>query len=98
MGTAGIVAAGPLGYLFIVWMEANVMPQTPTSRLAITTKVTLDQVLGGLLWQAALLSINESYRAAAVGLMERSAKHVNEVFCKRQRCACTQKTVDAKLS
>jgi hypothetical protein len=30
MGGAGILAAGPLGYLFIVWMEAHIMPGAPT--------------------------------------------------------------------
>lgn len=44
------------------------------SRLAVTTKVTLDQLLGGILWQAALLSINEPYRKAAVDLWNRTTK------------------------
>jgi hypothetical protein len=43
----------------------------PRSRLAITTKVTLDQVLGGIMWQAALLAINEPYRNAALDLAGR---------------------------
>ena len=46
------------------------------SRLAMTTKVTLDQVLGGIIWQAALLSINEPYRAAALDLYKKVAKNV----------------------
>lgn len=37
----------------------------------MTTKVTLDQVLGGILWQVALLSINEPYRVSAVALWDR---------------------------
>ena len=37
----------------------------------MTTKLTLDQVLGGILWQAALLSVNEPYRAAALDLWKR---------------------------
>lgn len=37
----------------------------------MTTKLTLDQVLGGILWQAALLTINEPYRAAALDLWRR---------------------------
>lgn len=30
MGTAGLAVAGPLGFLFIIWMEGHIMPQTPT--------------------------------------------------------------------
>lgn len=30
MGAAGLLAAGPLGYLLIVWMEGNIMPSAPT--------------------------------------------------------------------
>lgn len=80
MGGAGVAVAGPLGFLLIVWMEGHILPQSPTSRLAITSKVTLDQVLGGLLWQAALLSIHEPYRAAAMDLMLRSMKKVQKKF------------------
>ena len=29
MGAAGLVAAGPLGYAFIVWMEGNIMTAAP---------------------------------------------------------------------
>lgn len=71
MGGAGVGIAGPLGFFLIVWMESNIMPTAPTSRLAMTTKLTLDQVLGGILWQAALLTINEPYRAAALDLWRR---------------------------
>ena len=102
MAAAGWVAAGPLGYLFLMWMERNIMPQAAArcaaalrlaglaasflpargsrgllvfwwvycrpgclsrqlsradqplfffsiflcSKLAVTTKITLDQVLG----------------------------------------------------
>ena len=26
MGAAGLTVAGPIGYLFIIWMEGNIMP------------------------------------------------------------------------
>lgn len=29
MGASGLAIAGPLGYLFIIWMEGNVMPNSP---------------------------------------------------------------------
>lgn len=44
------------------------------SRLAITTKVTLDQVLGCIMWQSALMAINEPYRDAAVKLCKKVGK------------------------
>lgn len=53
-------------------------PPLLCSRLAITTKLTLDQVLGGLLWQAALLSISEQYRGAALGVWQRAQQHVSK--------------------
>lgn len=75
MGTAGLCLAGPLGYGLIVWMEGNIMTSAPLSGLAITTKVTLDQVFGGILWQLALISINEPYRKAATGVLQKG-KHL----------------------
>ena len=30
MGAAGGVVAGPVGYLLIVWMESNILPNAPT--------------------------------------------------------------------
>jgi hypothetical protein len=71
MGAAGLVAAGPLGYAFLGWMEGAVLPSAPASGAAVATKIVLDQVLGGILWQAAAIAISERYRgaaAAAVGL------------------------------
>lgn len=65
MGGVGLTIAGPLGFAFIVWMQNHIMPQSPASRLAITTKITLDQVLGCIIWQAALLALDESYRQSA---------------------------------
>lgn len=59
------------------------------SRLAITTKVTLDQVLGGVLWQVALLSIHEPYRAAALNVWKKIEKDVKERFPKRKVLAVT---------
>lgn len=41
----------------------------PCSRTAVALKFTLDQVLGLVLWQAAFLTINPSYRAAARNLL-----------------------------
>ncbi|GAB4817567.1 hypothetical protein N2152v2_004613 [Parachlorella kessleri] len=76
MAVAGWVAAGPLGYFFLMWMERNIMPHAAASRLAVTTKFTLDQVLGCALWHAALLSIHEPYRKAAVGLVDRAQQSV----------------------
>lgn len=66
MAVAGWVAAGPLGYLFLLWMEKNILPKTPASRLAVSVKFSLDQVLGCVLWQAALLTISEPYRRATL--------------------------------
>jgi len=28
MGAAGLTVAGPIGYLFIIWMEGNILPTT----------------------------------------------------------------------
>jgi hypothetical protein len=53
----------------------------PCSRLAITTKVTLDQVLGCIMWQSALMAINEPYRESAVNL----CKKVGENFKKEDK-------------
>lgn len=39
------------------------------SKLALTTKFTLDQVLGCALWHAALMAAHEPYRVAAAGLV-----------------------------
>ena len=71
MGAVGLGAAGPLGYAFLGWMEGAVLPSAPASGAAVATKIVLDQVLGGILWQAAAIAISERYRgaaAAAVGL------------------------------
>jgi hypothetical protein len=42
-----------------------------SSPLAISVKLMLDQVVGGIIWQAALINISESYREAALGLVRR---------------------------
>jgi hypothetical protein len=65
MGAVGLTIAGPLGFAFILWMQNHIMPQSPASRLAITTKITLDQVLGCIVWQAALFALDRSYRQSA---------------------------------
>ena len=57
--------------------------------MAITTKVTLDQVLGGILWQAALLSIHEPYREAALNLWSRVERDLKERMPKRKVAAVT---------
>ena len=74
MGTAGLCLAGPLGYGLIVWMEGHIMTSAPLSGLAITTKVTLDQIFGGILWQLALISINEPYRKAAGRVLQKGKR------------------------
>ncbi len=65
------------------WSAARKPPLHPCltrhcSRLAITTKIVLDQVLGGVLWHAALMAVHEPYREAAVGLWERATKSGKE--------------------
>ncbi|PSC76150.1 peroxisomal membrane MPV17 PMP22 isoform 2 [Micractinium conductrix] len=64
MGAAGLFIAGPAGYGFIVWMEANLWKSAPHCAAALATKVALDQVLGLALWHAALAAIHEPHRQA----------------------------------
>ncbi|EFN59223.1 hypothetical protein CHLNCDRAFT_138189 [Chlorella variabilis] len=74
MGGAGLAAAGPLGYYFIMWMEGNIMTAAPHSMLALGVKLTLDQVLGLALWHAALAAINEPHRVACLALAQQLAQ------------------------
>lgn len=65
MGAIGLTVAGPVGFGFILWMEGNIMTAAPASRLAVSTKITLDQVLGCIIWQAALMALDQDYRKGA---------------------------------
>ena len=46
-------------------------PSAPCSRLALLTKLTLDQALGFALWHAALAAIHEPHRQACMALVQR---------------------------
>ncbi|KAI3433321.1 hypothetical protein D9Q98_003139 [Chlorella vulgaris] len=74
MGAAGLAVGGPVGYYFIMWMERNIMTSAPHSKLALTVKVTLDQVLGFALWHAALAAINEPHRQTCLQLVQPKTK------------------------
>eukprot|EP00887_Chlorella_sp_A99_P005519 scaffold1.g5519.t1 len=69
MGAAGLVAAGPVGYAFILLME---LVNPSHSKLALATKVTLDQVLGFVIWHASLAAIHAPHREALAALGDRA--------------------------
>ncbi len=46
--------------------------------MAITTKVTLDQILGGIIWQATFLAVHEPYRAAALKLCGKVQRNIEQ--------------------
>lgn len=73
MAAAGWVVAGPLGHLALSWMN---LAWPVNSRLVVTTKITVDQVLGCALWHAALLAAHEPYRKAAQGLADSARRQL----------------------
>ncbi|KAI7839023.1 hypothetical protein COHA_007165 [Chlorella ohadii] len=49
-------------------MEGNLFTAAPHSKLALSVKLTLDQVLGFALWHGALAAIYEPHRQACLSL------------------------------
>lgn len=74
----GAVAAGPVLLSFNRWMDLAILPHAATSPVAVGTKFLLDQVLGCVFWQVAYLSINPTYRASAMALVETASEHLKQ--------------------
>lgn len=70
-GVGGVVAA-PVGLFLYRWMDA-VWPGA--GLIAGAAKFTADQVVGCIIWQAAYLTISESYRAALATFLEQHPVH-----------------------
>lgn len=66
----GAVLAAPVGLGLLRWLDV-VWPSMHV--LAISTKLTIDQIVGCLIWQCAYCSICESYRVMLVGWLTRSS-------------------------
>lgn len=63
MAVAGGAVAGPVGLWWLQALNSSILPGA--SGVALTGKFVLDQVLGCLIWQASLISIDREYRDAA---------------------------------
>lgn len=77
MFSAGALAAGPVLFGFGLWMDGHIMAQAPRSLLAVSTKFTLDQIVGCAIWQAAYLSICEGYRQGAQTLLKDTSDRIS---------------------
>ncbi|KAL4431255.1 hypothetical protein ABPG75_006511 [Micractinium tetrahymenae] len=84
MGGAGLAVAGPVGYYFLMWMEANIWTAAPHCTGALATKFTLDQVLGFALWHASLAALHEPHRKSCAELARWPARQL-EQHSQRQR-------------
>lgn len=95
MGGAGLAVAGPVGYYFLMWMEANIWTAAPHCTGALATKFTLDQVLGFALWHASLAALHEPHRQTCAELARWPARQLAQQ-AERQRLKAPEAACKAR--
>jgi hypothetical protein len=71
MALVGASVAAPIGLGLLRVLDISLFSCNPHTAFALSSKFLLDQVLGCLIWQAAYISISESYRRGALSLLAR---------------------------